>query len=320
MYSVRVGDRAGRSSQPSSGTALTWPRRARWLAGLCVVTALWLLALAGPASAHAVFVSASPAPGASLTHPPALLRIVFSEPLVPKLSGVTLLASSGATVPARSAGVDPHDSSAYELALPRLRPDRYTVIWHTTSQIDGHFRSGSYTFTVLEPSGAAPPVAAGATGLPAQPAQVPTQVQAATDWAGLAGLFLVVGTALMALLGGAARAPTRRLFGWLLALAGAGTLIGVLDQFAVPWAGTGWQGSALPSVLEDGVAEWLWLRLGAVAVALLAWPRRGRAAGPVRRVVLAAAALAMVVSFAASGHGAASARPVAGLAFMTVHV
>lgn len=320
MHSTAAGDRAGRSPQPGSKTTMTWARRARWLAGLGAATVLWLLAQVSPASAHAVFVSATPAPGASLTRPPALLRIVFSEPLVPRLSGVVLQASSGATAPVRSSGVDTHDPTAYEIALPRLRPDRYTVVWHTTSRIDGHVRWGSYTFTLLEPDGAAPPVASAASAPPAEPAPLPTPVQAATSWAGLAGLFLVTGTALMLLLGGAARAPTRGLLRWLLAGAGLGTLIGVLGQFAATWAGTGWQAATIPSVLGDGAAPWLWLRVGAVVAALLAWPSRAGTARLMRRVVLAAAVLVMVVSFAASGHGAASAHAVAGPALMIVHV
>ncbi|MGH3281174.1 MAG: copper resistance protein CopC, partial [Trebonia sp.] len=328
MRSAAAGDRAVRPPQSTVRATMTWARRARWLAWLGAAAALLLLALAAPASAHAVFVSASPAPGASLARPPALLRIVFSEPLVPNLSGVELEASSGKPVRPRSARVDPHDHSAYELSLPRLRPDRYTVIWHTTSQIDGHFRAGSYTFTVLEPGGAAPPVSSAAAGPPAQPAQLSTPVQAVTSWAELAGLFLVVGAVLMLLLGGLSRPPTVRLFGWLLAAAGAATLVGVLGQFAATWAPTGWQGSALPSVLSAGAAKWLWVRLGAMVVALLAWPWRARADRPVRRLVrqlvrqpvLAASALAMVVSFGATAHPAASAYPAAGLAFITVHV
>ena len=344
MQPIAAGDRAGRSPQPGSEKTRIRARRTCWLAGLsavavlCLVAQFWLAAVAGPASAHAEFVSATPAPGAALTRPPALLRIVFSEPLAPRLSGVALHASSGAAEPARSAGVDPRDASAYELALPRLRPDRYTVIWHTTSRIDGHVRWGSYAFTLLEPGGAAPPAASAASGPPAGPAPLPTPAQAATSWAGLAGLFLVTGAALMLLLGGGERAPARGPLRWLLAAGGLGTLAGAGGQFAATWAGTGWQDTALPGVLAGGPARWLWLRMGAVAVALLAWPPRARAARPARRAafarktalirktvpirktVLAAAVLVMAVSFAASGHGAASARPVAGVAFMSAHV
>jgi virginiamycin B lyase len=247
--------------------------------------------------------------------------------LVAKLSGVELENSSGRPVVARSAGVDRHDASAYVLMLPRLAANGYTVIWHTTSRIDGHVRSGSYTFTVLEPDGSAPPVAAAAIGPPAGPAQVPTQVQAATSWTGLVGLFLVVGGALMSVLGGAVHPGTRRLLGWLLTAAGAGTLIGVLDQFAATWAGSGWQGSALATVLGSGIAKWLWLRLAAAASAMLAgyWlagtarRRTGRSERPAQPV-LVVAAVAMVVSYAESGHGAASSRPAAGAFFMGVHV
>lgn len=338
MHSITAGDRAGRSTQPGSEKTRIRARRARWLAGLGAATALWLLAQCGlvavadPASAHAVPVSAAPAPGASLTRPPALLRIVFSEPLAPGLSGVVLRASSGTAEPARSAGVDPHDASAYELALPRLRPGRYTVIWHTTSRIDGHVRWGSYAFTLLESDGAAPPAVSAASGPPAGPAPLPALVQAAASWAGLAGLFLVTGAALMLLLGGGARAPARRPFRWLLAAAGLGTFLGAGGQSAATWAGTGWRAAALPGVLGDGSARWLWLRMGAMAVVLLAWPPRARTARPARRTalarktppirktVLAAAVLVMVVSYAATGHGAASAHPVAGLAFMSVHI
>lgn len=290
------------------------------LAGLLAAIATAMVVLAPAATAHAVFVSASPAPGASLTSPPRRLRIVFSEPLVAKLSSVMVRTSSGTPLRPRTARVDPSDRSAYEQRLPRLKPDRYTVIWHTTSQIDGHSRRGSYTFTVLEPDGTPPPVAAHAPGPPAEPTPLPTQVQAATSWAGLAGLFLVAGTALTLLLGGIERAASQRLFGRLLVIAAAGTLLGVAGQFAATWSGTGWRSSTLTSVLGDGIAGWLWLRVGATAAVLALWPWGGRVAGTVRRSGLVAATLAMVVSFAASGHGAASSRPNAGLALMSVHV
>ncbi|MDR0344411.1 MAG: copper resistance protein CopC, partial [Nocardiopsaceae bacterium] len=161
-----------------------------------------LLVPAAAASAHAVFVTAYPAPGASLTKPPASIRIVFSEPLVAALSGIRVIAPRGTAVAGRAAGTGPADRSAYQVRLPRLRPGRYTVVWHTTSAVDGHSRWGSYGFTVLLPGGGQPP---GARARPLRLGQsaLPVPVQAAAAWLGLAGLFLITGAVLMLLLGAA---------------------------------------------------------------------------------------------------------------------
>jgi len=126
---------------------------------LIAVLALGLLPAQG-VLAHAVFLSAQPAPGAKLAQPPASVRIVFTEPLNARLSGIDLFDSSGAKVLPRSAGADPTNSRGYILGLASLKPDGYTVIWHTVSLVDGHAYRGSYTFTVLRPDGSAPAIAA----------------------------------------------------------------------------------------------------------------------------------------------------------------
>src|SRR5690349_9864641 len=87
-------------------------------------------------SAHAVFISALPAPGAVLAEPPPVVRIVFSEPLNAGGSGIELLESSGAMVRSSAAGVAPSNAAAYKIELPRLAPDRYTVAWHSVSLVD----------------------------------------------------------------------------------------------------------------------------------------------------------------------------------------
>ncbi|HET7173330.1 MAG TPA: copper resistance protein CopC [Nocardioidaceae bacterium] len=289
-------------------------------AGALLAAVLLLVFLAGAASAHAVFVSASPAPDARLSHSPSTVRIVFSEPLVPALSSIEVDSSAGVPVRERRGRLDPANHSAYEVRLPHLRPDRYTVVWHTTSQIDGHSRWGSYSFTVLEPGGGLPHVSPAAVGLPSGPHELPTWVQAVTSWVGLAALFAVVGAVLLGILG-RGHEPLRRAFARLLRLAGLGTLVGVAGQFAATWAGAGFQASVAPSVLDAGAARWWWLRMAGVIVVLLAWTEHGRRLPrSVWRVVLVAGAMAMVVSYGASGHGAASPVPAAGLAFTTIHV
>src|SRR5579859_4275477 len=194
---------------------------------LFVLTAL--LQPARPAQAHAIFESATPAPGARLSAAPAQIRIVFSEPLNAGESGIELLASSGSRVPARSAGADPADNRAYTVMLPPLAPDVYTVAWHTVSLVDGHERRGAYSFTVLEPDGAAP-AAQRPAAAPGEPLQLPGAASAATHWLALLGYFLLAGTALFMLIDGASAAATserRRtimLGVGLLLLGGAGEL------------------------------------------------------------------------------------------------
>lgn len=293
--------------------------RKGWLFAFLCSCAVWLVAMAPAASAHAVFVSAAPAPNASLQAPPASIRIVFSEPLVAALSGIRLVAPSGATVAERHPGVDPADHNAYVAGLPRLRPGHYTVVWHTTSAVDGHSRWGSYGFTVLLPGGRQPPGARRPAGL-AGPAAWPTPVPAAAAWLGLAGLFLITGAVLMLLLQGPpGERAGRQALDWLLVAGAAACTAGVAGQAAVSWAAAGWASSAAAVLLTQGVAHWWWLRLAAAAAALLACHRRAHL-GTGRRVAAGAAVAALAVGFAGSSHAAAAVSPAVGLAFMAVHV
>jgi copper transport protein len=297
------------------------------------------------ASAHAVFVSAYPAPGASLARPPDSVRIVFTEPLVAALSGIRLLSPSGTVVAARAAGIDPSDRSAYQVRLPPLRPGRYTVVWHTTSAIDGHTRWGSYGFTVLAPGGRQPPpgqLARSPLPLPGTSALL-TALQAGASWLGLAGLFLVTGALLMLALQPRARTPSepgkpgesgglgkfgesgelgepaRRALAWLLTAGAAAGTAGVAAQFWTAWA------AAIPAapaaaVFTEGAARWWWLRLAGAVAVLAARPRAGRQIPAWLLAFAAATVTAQAVSFAGAGHGAAAAGQPAGLAIVAVHV
>ena len=309
-----------------------WPARLGVLAAGC---GLSLILPAASASAHAVFVSASPAPGASLARPPAAIRIVFSEPLAGPLSGIRVIAPSGAAAAERHPGVDPSDPRAYQAGLPRLRPGGYTVVWHTTSAVDGHSRWGSYGFTVLLPGGRRPPGAPVPTAAAAAPSAGPAVGQAVASWLGLTGLFLLTGVVLMLLLGavpgeeagGLPREdggslpgePVRRALARLLTAGAAACAAAVAGQAVASWAGAGWARAAVAAMLTQGVAHWWWLRLAAVAAVLVACHRRRRLVGA-RRMAAIAAVAALAVSFAGASHGAASASPAAGMVMMAVHV
>lgn len=102
------------------------------------------LALAGfSAQAHTHLVKASPAANA-VVHSPGSLHLQFSEKLVPKFSGATLMQADGkaidstAKVSGKTVDVKPKGA---------LTPGAYMVMWNAVSA-DGHKMKGQYSFTV----------------------------------------------------------------------------------------------------------------------------------------------------------------------------
>ena len=107
--------------------------------------------------AHALLVSANPAPNTAVATSPTSLTLTFTESPDPKLSIVHVLDSTGAE---RSAGVTAIPGKPDELMVPLtpLPEGVYTVSWRTVSSVDGHVAGGSYAFSV---GTAAPPVGSG---------------------------------------------------------------------------------------------------------------------------------------------------------------
>lgn len=106
-----------------------------------------------PAHAHPRLVSATPSPGATST-PTARLHLVFSERLVPKLSGADLVMTSmpgmkmkaPMAMPARTRLAA--DGKTLQLALARPLPKgSYRVDWRVVSA-DTHRVQGHYDFQV----------------------------------------------------------------------------------------------------------------------------------------------------------------------------
>ena len=250
--------------------------------------------------------------------------MVFSEPLDGSLSGIDVYSSAGRPVRLGRARAEPSNPRAYEVALPGLRPDRYTVVWHTVSAIDGHTRRGSYTFTLDRPDGSAPRIHHAAGVGPRAPPQVPTSGQAAAKWVGLAGLFLVAGAVLVRMLctglGLAAAPRVRRWTGRLLVAGAAFVVAGEVGELISAWAPAGWNAASLANLLSSSVGHWWEIRLGAVAALVAMWSRPAWVRHPAVGYLQAIAVGVVVLSFAASGHGAASALPTVGLLFEFAHV
>ena len=90
------------------------------------------------------------------------MLLYFTEAPEPSLSPVSLLDSSGQTVPGvGEPAVAPGNARELRVRLPPLADGVYTVNWRTVSKVDGHVTGGSFAFGigVQPPSGAA--VAAG---------------------------------------------------------------------------------------------------------------------------------------------------------------
>ena len=115
---------------------------------MLLLVLLHLLNGAGPVAAHAELRSADPADGATLTAPPALVTLQFSEAVSVVSRSIVVLDDQGARVDS----ADPHhpgsDAAQVVVTLrPRLPSGTYRVVWQVESD-DGHPVSGSYSFGI----------------------------------------------------------------------------------------------------------------------------------------------------------------------------
>ena len=79
---------------------------------------------------------------------PKEIRLLFSEAVIAKMSGIVLKDEAGKPVPTGSPQTDPQDQKQLivPVAIP-LAPGRYNVIWHAVSD-DTHRVKGEYKFTI----------------------------------------------------------------------------------------------------------------------------------------------------------------------------
>jgi methionine-rich copper-binding protein CopC len=125
---------------------------------------------AGSAAAHADFVTSNPAPDSQVTAVPAQVSIVFTQAVTRSGTRITVTGPGGDTV----SGQTTVSSNTASAPLQGGGPGTYTVAWVNVSADDGHEKSGSFRFTVVQ-AAAAPP-----SGQPAAPAQpAPSRAAAA---------------------------------------------------------------------------------------------------------------------------------------------
>ncbi|MEE6280535.1 CopD family protein [Georgenia sp. MJ170] len=103
---------------------------------------------AAPATGHAMLIGTDPADGDVLPAPPAVITLMFNEPVQVSPDGVRLLDASGEALPSGATAI----GEDVELEAPAdLAHGSYIVDWRVTSA-DGHPISGAFTFSVGQPS------------------------------------------------------------------------------------------------------------------------------------------------------------------------
>jgi copper transport protein len=252
--------------------------------------------LASPADAHALLERSYPAAGASLPRAPHVMLLYFTEAPDPSLSTVSLLDSSGQTLPGvGKPTVAARDARELRVRLPRLADGVYTVNWRTVSKVDGHVTGGSFAFGigVQPPSG----VSAAANGGSPPTGYAPSPAAVAGQWLLFWGLALLAAAGATGVLVFGWRLPRGARIviaaGWLAAA--AGTLIMILSERAaagVPF-GELFAAAAGRSLLAQATAV--------AACGVAAFFAARRPAGRSLVVVGAAAAAALFVH-AQAGH------------------
>ena len=155
--------------------------------GVSALALLGLLALAAPASAHALLRQSDPAAGAVLDRSPEAVTITFTEQPEPTLSFIRVLNSTGGAVPEGPTEAVPGQPLDLRVSLRPLSKGLYTVSWRTVSRVDGHVTGGAFAFGVgITPS---------ATTQPQSTTPPPSPGAVASKWGLYVGLSGLLGAA-----------------------------------------------------------------------------------------------------------------------------
>jgi len=279
--------------------------------GLALVA---LLAMAGPAGAHALPQSSSPSAGATLSTPPSKVTITFGERPDPKLSSISVLDSSGASVTVGPTAASSGDPLTLEVPLESLTGGVYTVAWRTVSAVDGHRATGSFAFGL----GTTPSASGGGSnpGATATSSSAPSPAAITGRWLLYLGLLLLLGASFFG--AAIARVPpslVQRLLPGAWVIAAIGTVVVVVDQVAEA-------GVDVQQIFGTSFGLPIVERVVPVVIAGLAIVLGARTVSR-DRLVLAIVALAAggaLLADVLSSHAAAGSSPAFDVAVQSLHV
>lgn len=280
-----------------------------------------VLVLAGPAqpaAAHAVLVTADPAPGSVLGGSPRQVVLTFSEPVRPVTGRLQVLAPDGKRV---TDGTPQSDGNT--VVIPIRVPDQplgtYLVSYRIISA-DSHPVGSGYTFSVGAPSATVPQVDSDG--------QRPSVTAAvlATKYVGYVGVVLALGPALLLALlwpTRVSRRPGELMVRSGLLLIGVAAAAGLWVQAPYSTGSRLWEVSFadLRAVLTSGYGLALLARLVIlVAVAAAVPPVLAGTGGKRRGLALIALALAGLSTWPLTGHAMAAPVPPVSIVADTVHI
>ncbi len=125
------------------------------IAGLAALAVL--LTVAPMASAHADFVSSTPAPYDIWNISPTYVSVTVSEAVQPGSPVITVTNQTDVRVDRGPTQLSPTDPATFSVALqPGIGPSVYTVTWSVVSADDGHFTAGTFYFMVTNRDGTLP--------------------------------------------------------------------------------------------------------------------------------------------------------------------
>jgi copper transport protein len=305
--------------------------RAGRLARLCVVPALAgiiLVAIAAPASAHAVLKSTDPPKdGVAATSPPDL-SLTFSENVEVSFGAVRVYTCAGQRITTGTPRHSPATDRTVVVSIPKLSPGVYLVAWRVISA-DSHPVDGSYSFRIGP--GAAPSVNGCATETTAKSSVTVGTLFGVARAGVFAGLALLIGGTVFLLLiagGSSAARSTRRAIwsGWIVLATSTVAAVMLQGPYA---AGTGIGDAVKWSVVHDvlqtrfGHVTEVRLLLLVGALALLAFlgriDRRRRA--PLWWTIAAAiVAIGLASTPGYAGHAATGDFTIFAVPLDTIHV
>lgn len=125
------------------------------VAACVLLSALLVLALVPPASAHAEYVNSSPAPYQIWTFLPTVVYVTVSEAVQPGSQALVVTNARGVPVDIGPTNLSA-DQETLSVHLENAGPSVYTVIWSVISSDDGHFTTGYFYFMVQAANGTLP--------------------------------------------------------------------------------------------------------------------------------------------------------------------
>lgn len=114
-----------------------------------------------PAQAHDALVGTVPPADAVLEQPPDVVRLTFTDEILPTAPGILVRSADGETVIDAVPALAGREAST--VLPPGLADGTYTVSWRVVSA-DGHPISGSFAFTVRRPASTTAPQPSAAAG------------------------------------------------------------------------------------------------------------------------------------------------------------